>query len=167
MGNRFVVPTPTPGGMTLLSTTTLSGASVTLSSIPATYNNLQLIVRNYRPSTAARLNVRLNADSNSNRHRLDFNTATEAFTFNATSWATSSDGVDSTWTNIIKVDIFDYANAVTLKAGTIQSINAQSSGFDDRFIQAYYNQTTAISSLELFPGSGTFTSGTALLYGVK
>jgi hypothetical protein len=31
----------------------------------------------------------------------------------------------------------------------------------------FYNQTTAISSLSLFPSSGNFTSGTAYLYGVK
>jgi hypothetical protein len=36
--------TPAAGGMTLLSTTSLTGASVTLSSIPATYNNLQVVI---------------------------------------------------------------------------------------------------------------------------
>ena len=33
--------TPAAGGMTLISTTTLTGASVTLSSIPQTYNDLR------------------------------------------------------------------------------------------------------------------------------
>ena len=39
------------GGMTLISTTTLTGASVTLSSIPQTYKNLQLVIRNFKPAT--------------------------------------------------------------------------------------------------------------------
>ena len=38
----ILVPTPQTGGMTLLSSTTLTGASVTLSSIPQTYVNLLL-----------------------------------------------------------------------------------------------------------------------------
>ena len=56
MGNRFLVPSTTPGqqgGMTLLSTTTLSGASVTISSIPQTYKNLQLVIQNYKPAVDA------------------------------------------------------------------------------------------------------------------
>ncbi|CAB4161820.1 hypothetical protein UFOVP794_1, partial [uncultured Caudovirales phage] len=43
--------TPASGGMTLLSTTTLTGASVTLSSISGSYNNLQLVIRNFKPAT--------------------------------------------------------------------------------------------------------------------
>jgi hypothetical protein len=44
MGNRFVVPTPIPGGMTLLSTTTLSGTVTTISSIDQTYTDLAILV---------------------------------------------------------------------------------------------------------------------------
>jgi len=40
------------GGMTLISTTTLSGASVTLSSIPQTYNSLFLVFNRLTNSTA-------------------------------------------------------------------------------------------------------------------
>ena len=39
------------GGMTLISTTTLTGASVTLSSIPTTYKDLYLVIRNFKPAT--------------------------------------------------------------------------------------------------------------------
>ena len=45
---------PTSGGMTLISTTTLSGASITLSSIPQTYNSLYLVVRSFLPATDLR-----------------------------------------------------------------------------------------------------------------
>jgi hypothetical protein len=39
------------GGETLISTTTLTGASITLSSIPSTYNTIKLVIRNYKPAT--------------------------------------------------------------------------------------------------------------------
>jgi len=53
------------GGMTLINTggTTLSGASITISSIPATYNNLQLVIRDFLPSLDAEpVRIRLNGD---------------------------------------------------------------------------------------------------------
>ena len=52
-------------GMTLISTTTLTGSSVTLSSIPGTYKNLQLIVREPKPaSDGASFYMRINGDTN-------------------------------------------------------------------------------------------------------
>ena len=43
MGNRFVVPTPTPGGMTLIQETTANAlSSLSFSSIPGTYKDLVL-----------------------------------------------------------------------------------------------------------------------------
>ena len=54
-----------PNGITLISTTTLSGSSVTLSSIPSTYTTLQLVVVGFQPSSAARLRVAPNANTSS------------------------------------------------------------------------------------------------------
>jgi hypothetical protein len=54
-------------GMTLINTggTTLTGSSVTISSIPATYIDLYLVIRNPRPaSDAVSVNMRVNSDSN-------------------------------------------------------------------------------------------------------
>ena len=71
--------TPSSGGMTLISTTTLTGASVTLSSIPATYNHLQLVVRNFLPATdAAEMQIRINADGAASRHDSSSANATNA-----------------------------------------------------------------------------------------
>ena len=64
--------TSAAGGMTLISTTTLTGASVTLSSIPQTYNNLRIVIRNFKPATDAEgLRMEFNGDSTANRHRSD------------------------------------------------------------------------------------------------
>jgi len=74
------------GGMTLISTTTLSGASVTLSSIPQTYKSLVMYVRNYQPATNGQLlRFRYNSDSGANRYGTNDLGVSVAGTYNGTS----------------------------------------------------------------------------------
>lgn len=164
---------PSSGGMTLISTTTLTGASVTLSSIPSTYKNLQLIVRNFKPATdAARLLMRFNSDSTANRHRnVQWSVNTSPQTFSETSITISTDTDNTaTTTGLAVIDIPDYANAVTWKTCNVYSLTTDSTQTTLVGIYkniGYYNQTTAISSLDFLCDSGNFTSGSVLLYGVK
>jgi hypothetical protein len=169
----FVWADVSAGGMTLISTTTLTGASVTLSSIPATFNDLCIVVRNFLPATdTAGLRIRLNADSNSNRHasKLYSEAGAEDQSFNSTSVLLSGLNDNAVTNSIHYIYIPDYKNTTTFKIADINSLTTNSTtttnyNFQNRF--AYYNQTTAISSLEFFPSSGNFTSGELLLYGVK
>jgi hypothetical protein len=97
--------TPAAGGMTLISTTTLTGASVTLSSIPQTYVDLHLVVLNYKPATdASQLCYRFNADSSANRHfRIQIAAQQNTdFTFNGTEINTNV-GQDNTDANGITI----------------------------------------------------------------
>jgi hypothetical protein len=167
--------TASAGGMTLISTTTLTGASVSLTSIPSTYYNLQLVVRNYKPANDVQaIRLRFNGDSNADRHyALATNSANNNFvagTFAATNVVITADNDNSVANGLSVVNFYDYTNTTTWKMADIRSIVTDPSntaawqlfnGF------AYYNQTGAISSLTLFPNSGNFTSGEALLYGVK
>jgi hypothetical protein len=166
---------PAAGGMTLISTTTLTGASITLSSIPATYNNLQLVIRNFRPATDTRsLYLRINADSTASRHR--YRTTDDAgnnqgvAAFNSTFIQISGDNDNTVANGLSVVNLYDYANAVTWKILDYRALGTDSTTTTS-FISVtgvgYYNQTGAISSLQLLPSDGNFTSGTALLYGVK
>jgi hypothetical protein len=161
------------GGMTLISTTTLSGASVSLSAIPGTFKHLQLVVRNFLPATDNQaFAVRVNGDSNANRHfSVPSSTAPGGSAFNATVWNTNTIGTDNAVTETLIVwDIFDYTNTVTRKMGRAQfayngSITTTNINFE--LSHYYYNQTGAITSLDLLPSSGNFTSGTVLLYGIS
>lgn len=161
----------TSGGMTLISTTTLSGASVTLSSIPQTYNSLYLVIRSFLPANNnAQLLMRFNGDSNANRHRSMLNTGTsyEAQTsFNATSVTLDSFSSNSASTNLTGITIPNYTNTTTWKMADIVSVSSPNTNFILRNAAGLYNQTSAITSLVFFPDSGNFTSGTILLYGVK
>ena len=165
--------TPAAGGMTLINTggTTLTGASVTIGSIPGTYNYLKLIIENFLPAVDnTYLNVRVNNDSNASRHKSQ--TAITGFnqTYNATKWECSIGEDNATSQNIIVLDIYGYANTTTWKLGQATILaNAATTATDYNYSirQFAYNQTGAVTSLVLFPESGNFTSGTAYLYGVK
>jgi len=162
---------PAAGGMTLISTTSLTGASVTLSSIPATYKNLQLIVRNYYAvNDGNRLNFRFNADATSNRH-VSLSTISGTGSFNGTATNATNGQDNAASQGLTVIDVFDYANTTTWKFFRSSSIaNDQTSATDVAFFTAAlgaYNQTGAISSIELFPSSSNFTAGSVLLYGVK
>jgi hypothetical protein len=167
--------TPTPavetGGMTLLSTTTLSGASTTISSIPATYKNLQLVIRDLLPAfDGASLDVRLNGDTNT-RYRFQ-NTGTDSTSsFDETRFIAITGGMDNSVTQSLQIfNFYDYANTVTWKYGSFESIvtdSSTSTNLKFRARQLAYNQTGAISSIVIFMSQDNITSGTALLYGVK
>lgn len=160
------------GGQTLISTTTLTGASITLSSIPSTYLNLRLVIQDFLPATdGSTLRMQINGDSGTNYRSLLSNAITGgATTFNATSLTLSGAQDNAVANSLTVIDIPDYANAVTWKlatsAGVVIDSTTTTSGVLSLYVHAY-NQTTAITSLTLFPVSGNFTSGTALLYGVK
>ena len=163
--------TPAAGGMTLLETLTLSGASVTSSTIPGTYKNLALVVKSYKPATGGEeLQMRINGDSNANRYHYSTNTSTINTNFGFTSIRLSVSGNSTaTATGLAFVDIYDYANTTTWKITQALGLcNGANDGTQVNY-QIYfgaYNQTGAITSLTFFPNSGNFTSGSILIYGV-
>ena len=155
------------GGMTLINSggTTLTGASITISSIPGTYKNLQLIVRNYKPAdNAVNLQVRYNGDSG-NKYKTDEDAGNASFD---TSFYYASAQQDSTTaTGLQAIDIFDYTSN-TFKIAFVKGItNVGASNFNTLTSLGVSNITNAITSITLFPSSGNFTSGTAFLYGVS
>lgn len=160
------------GGMTLLETLTLSGASVTSSTIAGTYKKLALVVRSYKPANnGEELQMRINGDSTANRYHYSTNTSTINTAFAQSSWRMSVSGNSTaTATGLVYAEIYDYANTSTWK--TCMSIGLCNGANDGTQInyQVYwnaYNQTGAITSLTFFPQNGNFTSGTVLIYGVS
>ena len=164
--------TSSSGGMTLISTTTLTGATVSLTSIPATYNDLRVVIQKPLPATDNKyFLMRFNSDSTANRHVNLPGTSQTNTAFGSTSIGLG-DRADNTVTQgLIIIDIFDYKNTTTWKLMRQTSIvnNATTTtnvGFE--IGHGAYNQTGAVSSLDFIVESGgNFTSGTVLLYGVK
>jgi hypothetical protein len=159
---------PAAGGMTLLSTTTLSGASTTISGISGSYVDLVLIVQNYLPSTQRDLTMQFNSDTGTNYTYVD-STATGATLTFGTSNIRLNEDQWTTGTNLIYSKIFNYANTATQK--TCHTIGFTTKNATPQYaltdIRGAWNSTSAITSITLLLASGTFSSGTALLYGVK
>ena len=156
------------GGMTLLSTTSLSGASTVISSIPGSYTDLYGIIYGVTNATANGI-FKMNIQSNSgySYYRIDdtrtitlaTNTDVE---FNSTSNITRTDANNSftflinsySNTNIARkpVNYFSYYEESTPRINIGWGV---------------WRQSTAVSTLTFSNTGGNLSTGTVLLYGVK
>ena len=161
------------GGMTLLDTLTLTGASVTSSTIAGTYNDLLLVSRNYKPANnGASLEVRVNGDTGTNYSSTQVGAQLyDVAPFNATGWSWNLQQNSTTSTALGVMLIPDYANATTKKTATGNAFGEfETTPSTNVYFSTYryiFNSTSAITSLTFKPASGNFTSGSVLIYGVK
>lgn len=166
--------TPASGGMTLINTggTTLSGASTTISSIPSTYNNLEIFIRLARPATnSVDLRFRLNGDSGATSYGYVFSSGGGAQSFVQDFISITDGNLNSadTW-GTVNLILPDYANTSTYKqtqstAMTMDDTNTAQYRFASSF--GIYKSSSAINSITFLPSSGNWTSGTVFIYGVK
>ena len=160
---------PAAGGMTLLSTTTLSGTGVTVSSISQDYNYLIIVYSGINiSSNGADVSARPNnaAASHFNyfnsRSSSVFNTNSSAIFENQSQWTSANTNNGHT------LVIYDYNSAVPKAfnvSGVYQSSNqgAVTSWLGSGGI----NTTDPITSFRIQVSSGTFSAGTIKIYGVK
>lgn len=166
--------TPSSGGITLISTTTLSGnATITLSSIPQTYTNLLLVYTGaYSAGTFDNLQFRMNTDSGSN-YDWGFNGSAGSGGDFANAVSSTSIPLGSSTTSTTAADkasgiinIYNYAQTTT-PIVTAAVTRTNYGGTPKSGCQAgQYRQAAAITSFSIIAGS-TFSGGTIKLYGVK
>ena len=161
--------TPTSGGMTLLSTTTLTGTGVTVSSISQDYNYLIIVYSGINTSSngvdvSARPNNAAVSHFNyfNSRSSSVFNTNSSAIFENQSQWTSANTNNGHT------LVIYDYNSAVPKAfnvSGVYQSSNqgAVTSWLGSGGI----NTTDPITSFRIQVSSGTFSAGTIKIYGVK
>ena len=162
--------TPASGGMTLLSTTTLSGASTTISSISQSYN--YLLVNYYGITTSnngvdVSVNPQIagNASFNyfSSRSSNVFNTNNSQIYNNQYQWASANSDNGHT------LVLYDYASANGYKAFNVSGIyNSNTAGTSQAWMGAgAFNGISPIDTIRFSVNGGTFTAGTVKIYGVK
>ena len=163
--------TAASGGMTLINTggTTLTGASVTISSIPATYKSLKLVVENFKPATnAANLAVRLN---NTTSGYAPINTDEgDNQSFGNDQWRLQRNQNSTTSYSLSVMDIYGYANTGTWKTSFVvgfSNASGNAAQYSYSIGAQVYDDTSAVTSVVILPSTGNFTSGTAYLYGVS
>jgi hypothetical protein len=165
--------TSSSGGMTLINSggTTLTGASISVSSIPATYKELYIYIENALPATNdTQIRMRFNSDTNTVYSSI--RSVDTSITKNDSSSLGLAFNISNTaaTTGIAIARIPNYFNTVAPKNFTCFSQQTYSSNTAQWLVSqitGVYNSTSAISSITLFPSSGNWTSGTAFVYGVK
>ncbi len=151
---------PAAGGMTLLSTTTLSGSSVTISSISQSYKDLQIVISAATVATTATPLIQANGSTS----------------LNTTAWRNVAAGNDGTSTNgaltgtdvanaYAVITFYNYTNTSYFKNGSfVFSRTGDAMGFGNYL----YRSNTAISSITITNNNVlSFTGGQVLIYGVK
>jgi hypothetical protein len=163
--------TPPSGGMTLLSTTTLSGASVTISSINQTYIDLQIFIYGVTNATG---NGTFRCAPNGN---------TGITNFQKTSTLASVDGSVNDYLMLAEGNVSSFTNNNNVYSVTIENYSSTASRKSYRLSGGYIrtdgstpqpllgagwiNTTSAISSLVFTNTGGNLSTGTVLIYGVK
>jgi hypothetical protein len=163
----------TGGGMTVLASGTLSGASISLSSISQSYKNLQLVLRNQLMTTGEAVRIRFNGDTGTSYYQSSTNTV-NLQSWNST-WFFPHGSQDTTTSQgQIVVDFLDYTNTSTWKEMSGLSICNRTGAptqFDVQRIAGWWyasNGASAITDIQLRTDtSAGFVSGSYILYGVK
>jgi len=151
--------TPAAGSITLLSTTALSGSSVTISSISQDYTNLVVMASGVN-STSSSYSLRWN------------NSSTLSYVSSPivpTSGETGELSVPNNSTSpLFTIQMNNYSNTTFMKQGWAIGTNGKSAGANYLGVMGVeYASTTAITSITFITGAGTFSSGSILVYGVK
>ena len=168
--------TASSGGMTLLSTTTLSGTATTISSISGSYTNLFIMISGVNqsangglilnPNGASNLVSWVNADSTGGTGGQGSSTLVSLPLTGA-----QSDLLASQTDNSFACQINNYASAASVK--TFQSYGrfrkAATPTYAAVIASGGIATSSAISSIQITTtgGSATHSAGTVLIYGVK
>jgi len=149
------------GGMTLLSTTTLSTSSVNISGIDGSYNNLLIIINGATTATATVLRAQANGSTTLSKiagyDAVDVGPLTNVIGTLATTTSTSQ-------TAFLLLN--NYANTSYNKIGNFGL--STNTGNVHSFGTYLYQSTSAISSITITNSTTVaFTGGQVLIYGVK
>jgi hypothetical protein len=164
--------TATAGGMTLLSTTSLTGATTVISSISQTYKTLVAVVFGVTNATSdERMRIAPNGTTNIVA-AISSSTSGGVAAWdqrNASYLYLSIDNVDRTSSsNAWAVKIDNYASTTAMKSFLVNGGYLKSGSVQTGYVSSgYVYSTTAISSLTFSSAGGNLSTGTVLLYGVN
>jgi hypothetical protein len=171
-GGVPVWATPASGSMTQLATGSISGASVSITSISGSYKNLVLEIFGISFVTAGELRFTFNSV-----------TATYGYTTISNGVATGSGGGGAAYGSfggnvqtygdnvhaVLQIPNYSTSGARQLWTGIMGGLNGSNGGPSAQFTTGMaYNSAAVITSIQFFPASGNFNSaGTYYLYGVN
>ena len=156
------------GGMTLISTTTLSSASTTISSIPSTYKHLYIYVRKTW-TNAANAKISVDTDTTSSwimqSNSLD-SSGTFPWNDGGSGYSSGVIGVTGSSSGTGSYFVIDFPNYSD--GGTVGSFFSKSIAFQPYIQNAggFGDKSGTLTSIT-FSTTSTFSGGTVFLYGVN
>ena len=162
--------TPASGGMTLLSTTTLSGTTTTISSIDQTYVHLYILIYGMTASGNFPAEVRPNAGANFSGVRMIGTSTSTVVNRSNDTWINLNynDNASSGGNNAHIILIHNYASTTNYKPITGAGHWETPSTTDRQQFGGVLNTNSAITSIDVNTGNAaTFSGGTVKIYGVK
>jgi len=160
-------------GRTLLSTTTLTGASTTVSGISGAYKDLLVIVYRMTNSTAdGTLNITPNGSSSSMTSGVTGD-ATTGTTFARNSTATAIGSIiaisSTNINNVFYLTLQDYAQSTYLNGIQLNGryINTSGNGASVNLAGGFFAAGVPITSITFANTGGNFSAGTVEIYGVN
>lgn len=162
--------TPAAGSLTLLSTTTLSGSGVTISSINQGYKNLRVRIKGaYTSATFRSYFMTFNNDSGSNYYAYgDWWTGGGEWTVSGSTSFPFYNQLTSSNTTIsnvgLEMNIFDYAG----NGAKDSTVNLISTVDGNKFLSGYsrWASTAAINRVDITT-NGTFSGGSVEIWGIN
>jgi hypothetical protein len=157
-----------------IATTTLgsAAASITFSSIPATYTDLRLVFVGKRDgATSNYVVVNVNGDTGTNYSDTQLNgngsSATSTRNSTATAWYCGTVATIETNSAFFSLDVFSYAGS-TFKTALSTFNNDRNGSGGVQYNVNLWRSTAAINSIKVDASSGNYATGTtATLYGIK
>ena len=160
--------TPTAGSYTQLATGSLTGSSVSITSISGSYKNLVIYLDNISLSAQNEVRFTLNSVTGAIYGYTQINNAitTSAGTTGTTYGAVGTFPSYQDSTSAVLNFPFYYTNR--RPSWVINTGSYPSNGSPMAYLQfGALNQAGPVTSIQLFPSAGTFSTGTYTVYGVN
>jgi hypothetical protein len=176
----FAFADATSGGMTQIATGSLTGSSVSLTSIPATYKDLYLILTDVSLSANGSIGITVNNITTSTyttmtaRYVQATNSGDVAGVNSGTAWRLGLSINASKTRNLFAITIPNYTNTTQLHSFSGHGAYESTLGGNGRYATAESGSCTGtagaidrVDILATYSGAYTFDNGTYILYGVS
>lgn len=172
-GSAWVAIGGASGSMTSIASGSLSGSTLSLTTISGSYKDLRLIFRDYFPSAGGDFLVTVNSVTDYTVLRswtsdTSGTTATNSTNLVAGYAFVGGDSyVSGDNNNTFMMDFYDYADTTSSKLWRSLNKFKKTTPMQVAAGQGSINTTSAITSITVALSAGTFSGGTYILYGVN
>lgn len=170
-GTSYFMPFSAGGdSYTEIQTQTLSGSQIDFNSISGSYKKLVLVITDFYLSSTTTLRMRFNANSTSSTYYQAGESNATAVNDNSNMfWLNYATGLATTSKkNMCVFEIENYSNSASYKVcNWVTFYDSAAGGIITEGMTGGFKDTTAITSINLLPTTGTMSGGSATLWGVK